>query len=39
MTAVIGESDLDVAEYNRVAVRVARDDDLRARVAALLNDS
>ena len=39
MTAVIGESDLDVAEYNRVTVRVARDDDLRARVADLLNDS
>lgn len=38
MTAVIEESDLDVAEYNRVAVRVARDDDLRARVADFLND-
>lgn len=39
MAAAIEGSDLDVAEYNRVALRVSWDDDLRARVQKLLNGS
>ncbi|MBA3562841.1 MAG: hypothetical protein H0W33_02285 [Gammaproteobacteria bacterium] len=39
MAKAIEAADLEVVEYNRVAVRVSKDEELRARVRQLMDES